>query len=316
VDGTAAVVRDRGYVFLFNPNGRRLEASFTLDDDIGLLKRGKYLLRELYPLEGRLIGKPGAGVWTWGDTVSREMDGGSALVLQIEPVEKSDDPVLFNSPGTATLVGNTVRLSGLSGEAGTTEVLQIAAPSKVTNVQIGETTVTVAPGKSGLVEVPVTFEGARFHHYQQIDTYRSDFTGGTVEATFRVPKRVFDQLAARRKSWSIPWTVEDFNTTWLVPERLLLFVQIAEPDDKWSATLTIDGKIVELKKAYASIRQNRRNFVGFYADLTSISPDFDHILRLETPSGLKPGQFQGVFFENVETEYTKPAASAPPRPPV
>ena len=58
VDGTAAVLRDRGYVFLFNPNGRRMEASFTLDSDIGLSQRGKYVLRELHPFAGRLVGKP------------------------------------------------------------------------------------------------------------------------------------------------------------------------------------------------------------------------------------------------------------------
>ena len=32
VDGTSAIVADRGYIFLFNPNGRKLEASFSLDN--------------------------------------------------------------------------------------------------------------------------------------------------------------------------------------------------------------------------------------------------------------------------------------------
>jgi hypothetical protein len=223
--------------------------------------------------------------------------------------------VLYNSPGTATVVGNTVRLSGLRGEAGTTEIVQVAVPSKVASVQIGETTLPIA-AKSGLIELPVTFQGARFHHYQQNDTYRPDFTGGTIEAAFRVPQRVFDQLATRRKAWPIEWTDEDRRSTWLVPERLLLFVQIAEPDDRWTASLKIDGRAVELKKAYASVRANRRNFSGFYADVSDIAPDVEHRLQLEAPAGLKPGQFQGIFFENVETEYTTPAATAPPRPPV
>src|SRR5262249_10597261 len=129
---------------------------------------------------------------------------------------------------------------------------------------------------------------------------------GPVTATFRIPKRVFEQLAARRKAWPIPWTEDDLRSTWLAPERLLLFVQFAEPDDRWTATLKIDGQPVELKKAYASVRVNRRNFVGFYADVSTLTPDVEHRLELETPTGLKPGQFQGVFFENVETEYTGP----------
>ncbi len=129
-----------------------------------------------------------------------------------------------------------------------------------------------------------------------------------------MPQRVFDQLAARRKAWPIPWTEEDLRSTWLAPERLLLYVQFAEPDDRWSATLKIDGQPVELKKAYASVRVNRRNFVGFYADVSTLAPDVEHKWELETPSGLKPGQFQGVFFENVETEYTKPDVIALPPP--
>jgi hypothetical protein len=93
-----------------------------------------------------------------------------------------------------------------------------------------------------------------------------------------------------------------------VPERLLLFVQIAEPDDGWTATLQIDGKPVELLKAYASVRVNRRNFTGFYADVSKLTADAGHTLELQLPTGLKPGQFQGVFFENVETEYTGPVS--------
>ena len=89
-----------------------------------------------------------------------------------------------------------------------------------------------------------------------------------------------------------------------MPERLLLYVQLAEPDDRWDATMKIDGHPVELRKAYASVRVNRRNFVGFYADVSKIGAEEDHQLVLELPQGLKPGQFQGVFFENVETEYT------------
>jgi hypothetical protein len=53
----------------------------------------------------------------------------------------------------------------------------------------------------------------------------------------------------------------------------------------------------------AGSRSIRRVLRGPFAD----RPDMDHRLELETPTGLKPGQFQGVFFENVETEYTGPA---------
>jgi hypothetical protein len=61
---------------------------------------------------------------------------------------------------------------------------------------------------------------------------------------------------------------------------------------------------VELVKAYASVRASRRNFVGFYADVSKLAADVEHKLELELPKGLKAGQLQGVFLENIETEYT------------
>ena len=153
------------------------------------------------------------------------------------------------------------------------------------------------------IAIPVPFDGAPFSQYQQIGAVDPAFAGGRFSARFTVPQRVFDQLAARRKAWPIPWTAEDYRTTWLAPERLLLFVQIAEPDPTWEARLTIDGRTVELRKAYSAVRTAPRTFVGFYADLSLIAADREHTLELELPR-LRPGQLQGVFFENVETEYT------------
>jgi len=185
----------------------------------------------------------------------------------------------------------------------------VAAPSRIDAVLLDGAPLSFRALKPGLVEAAVTFAGAPFRHYQQVDRYDPAFTGGTVKAGFTIPQRILEQLAARRKTWPIPWTAEDHRSTWLVPERLLLFVQIAEPDDRWTANLKIDGHPVELLKAYASVRPNRRNFTGFYADVSRLSAGAEHTLELEVPSGLKPGQYQGVFFENVETEYTAPAVS-------
>src|SRR5204862_5095476 len=36
VDGTSAIIGNRGYLFLFNPNARRLVAEFSLDASIGV----------------------------------------------------------------------------------------------------------------------------------------------------------------------------------------------------------------------------------------------------------------------------------------
>jgi hypothetical protein len=306
IDGTSAILGDRGYIFLFNPNGRLTDASIALDESVGLAGRGPFVVREVYPLEGRVLGKPGAGFWQAGDKLPVALDGGSALVLQIEPATGSSGPVLFNSPGAAALTGGDLRLTGVRGEKGTSADLLIAvAPgSRVTSVSVNGKSAMFTRSSTGLVAAKVNFAGAPFRHYQQVGEYDPEFRGGRFSGKFQIPTRVFDQLAAREKAWPIEWTSEDYRSTWLAPHRLLLFVQLAEPDDQWNAYLRIDGRSVPLQKAYASVRVNRRNFVGFYADVSLLAADRSHNLELELPASLKKGQFQGVFFENVETEYT------------
>jgi hypothetical protein len=307
VDGTSALLGDRGYLFLFNPNGRRLSARFTLDATIGLKVQGRFVLKELYPLENRLIGKPGAGVWTSGDRVSIDMDGGSALVLELQPAPAEvTRPILFNAPGSAALEGGVLTLEGVRGETGTAAELLVLLPRGLTAraVQMNGRPAEFAVGSGGALSVTARFDGAPFRHGQQVGAYDAAFSGGRFTGTFTVPRRVFDQLAARQRAWPIPWTAEDFRTTWLAPQRLLLFVQIAEPDDRLEARLRIDGRAVEVRKAYSAVRAERRTFVGFYADLSLLGADAEHSIELELPP-LKPGQFQGAFFENVETEYTE-----------
>jgi hypothetical protein len=66
---------------------------------------------------------------------------------------------------------------------------------------------------------------------------------------------------------------------------------------------------VELRKAYSAIRSAPRTFVGFYADLSMLDPDREYRFELNLPP-LEPGRLQGVFFDNVETEYTSRIAAA------
>src|SRR5207237_4446146 len=121
------------------------------------------------------------------------------------------------------------------------------------------------------VQATVRFVGDMFRHAQQIGATETAFVGGRFSATITIPTRIFDQLAARARAWPIPWTAADLKTTWLAPERLLLHVQIAEPDDRWEASLSIDGLPEELRKAYTAIRAEKSTFVGFYADVSRLS---------------------------------------------
>ena len=132
-------------------------------------------------------------------------------------------------------------------------------------------------------------------------TSRSD---SDLQGSFEVPRRVLDQLDARKRAWPIPWTREDYESTWLVPERLLLFVQAADATDSASITATLDDKPMAFQPAYSSSRVDSASFVGFYTDLSGIAPGVRHTIKLHL-SGVDPARLQGIFFDNVEPQLTE-----------
>ena len=309
VDGTAAIWGNHGYIFLFNPNAQRTGVTVPLDDSLGLVsgRALRFHIEELHPRRGRRIGKPHEGLWSYGDTLALELDGHAAMVLEIQEISAPvSGPLLFNAPGRIAVAGDTLVVTRASGELGTTDPLLVRLPGdkKISRLVVNGRDVPVVSRGDGVFEADVNYAGTRFPRDPQIGAVAPGFAGGTFAARFSVPRRVFDQLAARRRAWPIAWTAQDLKTPWLAPERLLLFVQIAEPDDRWNPTLAIDGRPVVLEKAYSAVRAVPSTFVGFYADVSSLAPDSEHRLELELPP-LKPGQFRGVFLQNVEPEYTE-----------
>jgi hypothetical protein len=311
VDGTSMIVGNRGYLFLFNPNYRSLTAAFHLDATIGLTNGDKFLLREVYPQRGRLLGKPGAGLWSFADEVHLTLDGTSATVFELIPAQSSAQPIILNaasdnsssSKPAAVLTGSTLSLSHIAGEPGTQQEIGVLLPTAIHIEKMSVNGRAVEPTQTGrYVSAGLHFSGARFAHSQQISL--TPDTEGMLKGTFLVPKRIVTQLANREKAWPIPWTREDYETTWLAPERLLLFVQVAEASDEMQISATLDGQPLPLTRAYSSIRVHSPSFVGFYADLSKIAPDSQHSFTLNLPR-LKPGQFQGVFFDNVEPQFTE-----------
>jgi hypothetical protein len=305
VDGTSAIIGDHGFVFLFNPDPRRLPARLPLDPSIGLAAGQRYLLRELHPLPGRRLGKPGEGFWRRGDTATVMLDGGSALVLEVTPAPAAvEEPTVFGAPGAASVADGMLAFSDVVGEAGTALRLVVALPPGTTirRATVNGVDATILGRRGDVVEVGARVSGAEFHQLEPVVAWDSTFTGGRVTGTFTIPRRVFDQLRARRRRWPIPWTAEDYRTTWLAPERLLLYAPLSEADDRWEARLVIDGKPVEFRKAYTAVRAVRGTFVGFYADVSLLEADRLYRFELELPA-LKPGQLLGLYFENVEPEY-------------
>ncbi len=308
VDGTAAIRDDRGFVFLFNPNYRALDAQFTLDASIGLSGGERFVLRELYPRRGRLLGQPETGLWRHGDKVSLPIKGPQAMVLEVVPAAALELPALLGAGGQAAWDGENLILTGVEGESGTTAALTVILPpgKKVSTLQVNGRPWSSFAQTNDVLTVSVPFGGARFDHCQQVGIYDRDFSGTVFPGEFTIPSRVFAQLAERRKAWPIAYTDEDLIATWRGSDRLLLYIHIAEPDDKWTVGLKLDGQPVELKKAYSDVYPlgRERTFTGFYADVSHLKPDTRYAVEVTLPAGLQAGQFQGLFFENVEAEFT------------
>jgi hypothetical protein len=304
-----------------------MNADFTLDTTIGLNAKacaGKsFVLEELYPVKGRRIGKPGAGFWQYGDTVSLAMCGITARVVKLVPVAKLDAPQLLGLPGTARLSGTTLALTGVSGLCGTMQPFTVVLPDKkkITALTInGQRAKTPFTQKGNVVTCQASFAGTPFGKAQAITKYDPKFTGKTVDATFTIPQRIFDQLAARKKAWPVEYTADDKVAPWTAPDRLLLFVQIASPHLKLpskksrrhtamkaeSVTVSINGKPRTVLAGFNGVyKYIPRSMQGMYVDVSDLKANTKYTVNVTLPDKLKPGQFQGLFFEHVENEYTQ-----------
>lgn len=314
VDGTAAIVGNRGYIFLFNPNYKKVRAEFTWDGSTGLTENSGFVLRELYPEEGRLVGESERGIWKYGDVLSILMDGTSARVLELVPAsELTKSALVFgvssidrSKPPVAILRNQVLSVEHAAGEMGTEKEVSVLLPSadRVKELRINGKMQRFVQ-KDRYLSSQVRFAGTVFSHSEELLLHRE--STGSFAGTFLIPERIKRQLATRSELWPIPWTKEDYQTPWLVPERLLLFVQIAEPNDAMAVEMEMDGSPLALTRAYSSVREHPPSFLGWYADFSGLDPEKIHSIRLTLP-GIEPSRFQGLFFDNIESEYTEQLA--------
>jgi len=310
VDGTSAIVGDRGVLFLFNPNYKQLSADLILDETVGIAQGDTFLLREVYPHQGRMLGKPGAGIWKKGDTVHLHLLGTSATVLELMPASKLTAPVIFDAvtaDGTAeahaVLTGSGLTVTHVSGEFGSSEEIGVLLPGATNIASMTVNGLAVKAAQTDrYVRAQVRFAGERLSQAQEVALTPAQ--DGSLAGTFTVPQRVLKQLAARKQAWPIPWTPDDYNTTWLAPERLLLFLQFADGSDTIPVSGSLDDHPLKLEPAYSSIRIHAASFIGLYSDLSTIAPDKQHKLVLRLPVALQD-KLQGVFFDNVESQFTE-----------
>lgn len=312
VDGTAAIDGDHGFIFLFNPNHRKIKAEFFLDKSIGLTESDSFTIKQIYPEKDKYIGAPEKAIFNYGDKFSMMMDGTTAWVLEVQQFQENSLTLLFNVGGNVEYENGNLILSNIQGEVGTKSNIQALLPGndKVKQVTVnGQNLNFIQKGR--LVTIKCRFAGKYFGHNYAITNYDPYFDDETIISAFTIPRRIFTQLEERKIKWDIDWTKEDLECTWLAPERLLLYIQLAEPDWKMNISLKLNGKSLKVKKAYSSRTPGRlkmgkghNTFIGFYVDFSDLKPDQKYTVEVTLPSSLKQGQLQGLFFENVETEYT------------
>jgi hypothetical protein len=194
-----------------------------------------------------------------------------------------------------------------------------------------DATVYVGPNAQILgnaVTAMITFEGTSFPKAKALVDYDSGFQGNLVEAKLTIPQRIFDQLEKRKELWQVDYTEDDKVAPWLNPSNLLLYIQVAEPFNIFQDTIrnngeiirmiprmiplakekysiTIDGQNYEVKEAYNGVYPYvSRTHQGMYTDISSLKPDKEYSIKVKVPKGLEPGQFQGLFIEHVEDEYS------------
>lgn len=314
VDGTAAFGQERGFVFLFNPNTSVKTASVVLDASTGAKAGSAFIARQLYPEgeAGRTFAPTSSAFWHFGETLEVPVPPHGALVLECfaPPPSPPGWLMVLGAPGKAEWRNGTLALSGVRGEVGEQRTVRVVGQdfAAVQRVTVNGTPLPFQREGDAVV-VKVRFAGAPFAACTPVALPENSFAGGTLRSTFSIPSRIKRQLEARQRAWPVAYTEEERLAPWLNSDRLIAFLQIAEPDDGMKVSLQIDGHEVALRPAYTSILRNnpKNTFVGWMADLTALSAEQAHEVVLQLPE-LRPGQCQGLFLDTVEAEFTEEIA--------
>ena len=186
--------------------------------------------------------------------------------------------MLFNAPGQATLDRQRARRSPTRGAKSARRrscSCSCRPAAAVTSATVnGQPAAIVSTSEAG-VTVRATFDGVAFRQYQPIvepDRRLHRWIAVRASSRSRDASSISWRRAGRRGRF--PWTPDDFRTPWLVPERLLLFVQLAEPDARVGrAADDRRPRRWSCARPTPAVRSAPRTFVGFYADLSLLEPD-------------------------------------------
>ena len=297
-----------GFLFLFNPSYQQVNRTITFDGKLNIIKAptsGYSLIKEIYPQERFL-----SYTVDYGNSIPFLLDGQSVTVYQImfvsiDPQPTYQQPILLGISGDAVLEDvNTVRIEGVYGEAGTITTRPI---------------VVILTNTTSISHVYLNGNEKQFQQNEQFITLTDPLTfpglylprsSPILNNTIMVSDLLLQQLQNRQLQYPISWTDKELNdASWLDPHRLLLFICILHPNDQWNITAQINNNPVNVRKGYNTRDHiDRDRFMGFYIDLTGIitQANMEYHITVNLPQ-VDPGQFQGLFLENIERILVQPS---------
>jgi len=277
-----------------------------MDESINIMPSSDsyWIIYELYPQKRNLF------VLNFKSTFKILMGGTSAMVLEFRNFSLSNisNPILLNVTGNVEVKGTELRLSSVSAEMGSTPQILVVLPQ---NITITNTSINNVSAKFQKVVHPLlgnaiffdglVFAGQYFPRNAEIPMVQK---GDLFTGEFNIPGEVFKQLQQRKLDYPINWKIQDYDATWLIPHRLLLFINIEAPDDSSPPTVLIDDMKVPLQKSYNTrSRIDSEKFLGYFVDISRMPANVTHEILVIMDTEVV-GDFVGVFFENVETMYT------------
>ena len=287
-DGFACVSDGvEAFVFLFNPSMKPATAALVLDESLGLPNASTvatWTVDELHPDRGASL-----GAWAKGAPRDFAVGGADARVLRLRPFAPAE--------GATLALARLRRPAPLP--AGVAAVSVDGVPCVGRGDRVAATYASPAPAIFRAMPIA---PGA---------VAPDDFRGGWFNVSFAVPRAIADQLAARKRALNLDWAPREYNASWLVPSRLLMYASLRAPDDAMALDLLVDGERAALTRAYNSRGLPRPNcFLGFYFDASALAVETPHDVALRLPAGLAEGRFEGLFWENIETPTDAAPATA------
>jgi hypothetical protein len=166
VDGYAHVIKDRGFVFLFNPNHRAIAVKIPLNEWVGLTEGDRLMIKELYPREGcnHFVDHDG-GLAVHGRDLVINVPPQNVQVLELLPAEPSrEEATLFGVAGKVRLNRNAeLEIEDAIAEEGeeVTVGVRFNGSKNVTSVKLNGQAIPFRETTKGAIACRLKFEGER-----------------------------------------------------------------------------------------------------------------------------------------------------------